>query len=81
MINKKTRWWVCPLDWQNLPDWKNADGPHDSLEDCKKTIALMNRLNCIGNKKRIICEVKFHKGTESTKNLNQDTINTLNSIS
>ena len=75
------RWWVCSLDRYGIPDWKNADGPHNDRKGCEETIALMNQLNCIEKKGRVICEVRIHDGRESTEGLNRDAIDTLNSIS
>lgn len=74
-------WWVCDLDRYGLPDWKNADGPHDGRKECEETIAIMNRLACIEDKERVICEVRVYEGKGSTEGVNLDAINTLNSIS
>ncbi len=79
-LPRLVRWWVCALDRHGMPDWKNADGPHDDRKGCEETIALMNRLNCIEKKERVICEVRIYGGKESSEGLNQDAIDTLNSL-
>jgi len=80
MPDQATRpmWYVCELNRYNVPNWQNADGPHDSREECEETIALMNRLNCLQKKERVICEVRIYEGKEAPEGLNHDAINTLN---
>jgi len=46
----ETHWWVCELDEDDMPIFEGADGPHSDLEDCKRTIGIMERLNCIGDR-------------------------------
>ena len=80
-LPRLVRWWVCSLDRYGMPDWKTADGPHDNRKECEETIALLKRLACIEKKERVICEVRIYDGKESIEGLNQDAIDTLNSIS
>ncbi|MEQ9823467.1 MAG: hypothetical protein ABQ298_03700 [Puniceicoccaceae bacterium] len=75
-----SQWWVCDLDKYGMFDWKNADGPHDDIKGCQKTIALFNRLACIEKKPRVICEVRFYKPSETLDGVNQSAIDMLNSI-
>ena len=75
-----TQWYVCSLDRYNSPDFKQADGPHDNRKECEQTIALMNSLNMIENKKRVICEVRIHEGVADATGLNKGALDTLNSL-
>ena len=80
-LSRLVRWWVCDLDRYGMPNWKNADGPHDDRKSCEETIAIMKRLACIEDKERVICEVIIYDGKECSEGINHAAIDTLNSIS